>query len=306
MRTARRAEQGVGLYACPAIYDILATPGTARELDRLQRLARRYCIPPARRPAAPGMAPSQPAPLWLEPACGSGRFVRLAAARSLRVMGFDREPAMVAYARAALTRRGLTKRARVFMADLTDFARLIRPGSLDFAFILDNTIRLLLSDAAMLTHFAQIACALRPGGIYAVGISLDPSGPTWDEDLWIGRRGACCVSQVVNYVPPALDTPRRERVISHVSIQRPRGVEHRDDAFELRTYTPCQWEGLVRRSALRCVASLDARGRPLAGRRLAYQIEVLASCTEAQTRLALVNRRGSRNRVENHDLDCRD
>src|SRR5512140_1066353 len=87
------------LYADPLVYDILATPGTARELNVLQRIASRWV-----EGANAGREPRR----WLEPACGTGRYLRLAAARGLRVTGFDASPAMVGYARATLARRGLS------------------------------------------------------------------------------------------------------------------------------------------------------------------------------------------------------
>jgi SAM-dependent methyltransferase len=290
----RTGERSEGLYGDPSVYDVLAAPGTARDLDLLQRIARRWCSPPARRPAPPGRPATHPSPLWLEPACGTGRFVRLAARRGIRAVGFDREPGMVAYAQASLRRRGLDRRARVCLADLSDFreAARISPAAIDFAFVLDNTLRLLPDDAGVLAHFAQIAAVLRGGGVYAVGISLRGEQEPPDEDLWQGRRGRCRVTQVVNYLPPPRRTARREWVVSHVTISRPRGQEHRDDLFALRSYTPRQWVNLLERSALQRVASLDGRGRPLAAGLPPYQIELLIGRGDTRPQPPLAATRG--------------
>jgi SAM-dependent methyltransferase len=265
------------LYADPVVYDILTTPGTARELDVLQRIARRWVAPAqagnggGRVDAAGGRLPER----WLEPACGTGRYLRLAAARGLLVTGFDASPAMVAYAHRSLKRRRLDRRAAVFAADLADFADRVRAGSFDFAYIPDNSLRHLPGERAALAHFAQIARVLRPGGAYAVGLSLSRYGQEPpDEDVWSGTRGRCRVSQVVNYLPPGPGS-RRERVIVHLVIERPGGEEHVDAAYDLHCWDEGQWGGLVGRSALRRVASLDARGRPVEGRVLPYQFEIL-------------------------------
>ena len=278
-----RAPSPVGprrLYDDPVVYDTLLAPGTARELDALYRVARWCTWPPARAPWPLAKRPSPNAPRWLEPACGTGRLLRLAAARGLRAIGFDREPAMVGYAREAIARRGLGRRAHVFHADLTDFADAVAPASVDFAFCTLNTLRHLPSDAALLAHFAQVARVLKPGAVYAVGLSLTRYGEeALDEDVWTARRGGLRVTQLASYLPPdaAAGRARRERVISHLVVAARGDEEHRDDAYDLRCYDERQWAAVVRRSALRRLESFAADGRPLAGRIAPYQIEALAS-----------------------------
>jgi SAM-dependent methyltransferase len=269
-----------GLYDDPGVYDTLLAPGTARELNALWRVARQWTRPPARAPWGPRGEPFAPAPRWLEPACGTGRLLRLAASRGLRALGFDRHADTVAYAREAIAREKLGRRAHVFQGDMGDFGGAVAPASVDFAFCTLNTIRHLTSDRALAAHLAQVAQVLRPGAAYAVGLSLTRYGEEpLDVDIWASRRGRLRVTQVVNYLPPdaALGRARRERVISHLLVDDGRRVEHRDDAYDLYCWSEAQWEAAVRRSPLRRLASLDALGRPLAGRVLPYQIEVLGS-----------------------------
>lgn len=259
-----------GIYDDPVVYDVLATPGTAAELDLLERLYRRFAPRPAgrRRPA------------WLEPACGTGRLLRGAARRGYRVTGIDRSPALAAYARRRLRRAGLARRARVLIGDMADVSGILPPASVDFAFIPDNSLRHLPDDASLDRHLAGMARVLRPGGVYVVGISLHHPGLDGpDEDVWTARRGRLRVTQLVQYLPPEPRGPRRrrERVISHLVIERPRGVEHRDDVYDLRSYTEQQWRAAVGRSPLRRVAGLDRWGRDRAGRVLPYQLEILAA-----------------------------
>ncbi len=253
-----------GLYADPMIYDILHTPNTATEVSALERIEAAFCSDST----ASGR-------LWFEPACGTGRYLRVAAGRGRRVAGFDLDPAMVEYARRRVP--------RCFVADMRDFAATaanagLPAGCVDFAFQPVNSIRHLEDDAGMLSHFAQMAAILEPGAVYAVGISL--TDYAWlfdDEDLWEGTRGRCHVSQLVNYLMPEPGTERAriETVISHLTVTRPRGQEHFDDRYDLRTYSREEWDTLIAGSALRHVGSFDAFGQPLGERLAPFQWEVL-------------------------------
>lgn len=262
------SEHRQGLYDDPALYDILYTPGTAAEVDALERIERQL-LPAGRR--------LREDRLWLEPACGTGRYLRVAARRGRKVAGFDREPAMLHYA------AGRLPAARLFEADLVEFSRAARKAglgsaSLDFAFITVNSLRHLGTDSAMLSHFKQMAELLRPGAVYVVGLSLTDYRWLWpEEDLWTAARGRCRVTQLINYLPPEPGTPRRrlERAISHLTVERPGATEHLDDAYDLRCYDRRQWRALLRQAPLEHVGSFDARGRPLPEGIWAYQLEAL-------------------------------
>jgi len=244
-----------GLYDDPAVYDILHTPGTAGEVDVLERIEAAW---------------GRPGGKWYEPACGTGRYLRVVLGRGKRVAGYDIDPGMVAYARRRLGRR-------VRVAAMTDTeAPGGLPGSVGLAFNLVNTVRHLDTDRDLLAHLSQVAQLLEPGGIYVVGISLtDYATAAPEEDLWEAARGRCRVTQLVNYLPPAAGS-RTETVVSHLMVERPRGTEHRNDRYGLRCYDRGQWRRVVARSALRRVASLDGRGRPLPDGPANYQLEVLA------------------------------
>jgi len=205
--------------------------------------------------------------------------MKVAAGRGRRVAGFDIDPAMITYA----ARRPALKNARLFRAGFTDFVAPARRAgiskmSVDFAFNPVNSLRHLENDRAVLIHFEQMATILKPGALYVLGISLTDYG--WlepEEDLWEGTRGRCRVQQLVNYLPPEPGTKRGrlETVISHLTITRPRGAEHRDATYDLRTYDKKQWRALVRKSALEHAGSFDGTGLPLKDRALPYQLEVL-------------------------------
>ena len=68
---------------------------------------------------------------------------------------------------------------------------------------------------------------------------------------------------------------RAETVISHLTITRPTGEEHRDDRYDLRCYDRRQWRRLLDRSRLKHLAGCDASGEPFKRGLPNYQIEVL-------------------------------
>lgn len=269
-----------GLYDDPVVYDILHTPGTAGEVEGLARMWRRWCSP---RRAGRGEGGAHARPVWLEPACGTGRYLRLAARRGFRVLGVDRSPGMIRYARRRLARMGIARRADLRVGDMTSLPADWR-GRVDFAFNLINTIRHLPTDAAVLAHLRSVARVLRPGGVYAVGLTLTAYGMEFpSEDVWEGRRGLCRVKQVVDYIPPISpreERARAERVISHVMITRGVGraarTEHRNSRYTLRTYGRRQWESLIARSPLRIAATVDESGRVLHVTPGGYAIWLLA------------------------------
>lgn len=268
-----KSEGHAEFYKDAALYDILHRPGTAEEVTFLQRLHARYGLGPRSGP-------------WLEPACGTARLARLAAARAQPVAGFDLEPAMVVYARDHTPPRD-RPRTHFFQARMEDFHTALPkrgPWSrFSLAFNLINTIRHLHSDRAMLDHFEAVARVLKPGGLYAVGISLSLYAIEQEtEDVWQGTRGRCKVSQVVQYIPPecppnrARGGNRLERVISHLTITRPRGEEHQDSAYSLRTYDLQQWHALLRRSPFETRIVLGDDGTEIPPPKLGYAIWLLA------------------------------
>ncbi|MCA9311231.1 MAG: class I SAM-dependent methyltransferase [Phycisphaerales bacterium] len=222
----------------------------------LQDIAARHCGTDVYRRGRRRDARRQPH--WYEPACGTGRYLRVAASRGLRVTGVDASPHMVRYATDIFQKRGL--RGHFIEGDMCT----VQPDlPVDFAFCLINSIRHLPSDRAILTHLETIGTALRPGGIYAVGIGLtsyEEEMPT--EDVWTGARGRCRVTQVVQYLP-ASRARRKELAISHLTITTPRRETHVDNIYELRSYDLAQWLRVLRRSPLEMVDVVDERGDSL-------------------------------------------
>lgn len=256
-------------YDDPAIYDILHTPGTAEEVDGLMRIARRYA--PLRRPRR-----------WIEPACGSGRYLRVLAARGERALGFDLSEAMVEYARSRCDRLA-HRRARLAVAPMESFADLLSiEREFEVAFNLINSIRHLPSEPAMRRHLAQMRRSLVEGGIYIVGISISAYGlEAASEDVWEARRGSCHLRQLVSYLPPegqrgrAAPHARVERVISHMTITTPSGEREITSTYDLFCYDLAQWRRVVRDAAFDIIACVDESGRPTPEPEIGYALFVL-------------------------------
>lgn len=238
-----------GFYDDPAWYDILHTPGTASEVSGLEIMHERF-------------APRTRMRHWLEPACGTGRYLRVAAARGVRTTGVDLSARMLEYARASFDRRGL--RGAFIESGMESFD--VRTEH-HMAFCLINSVRHLMTDRAMLAHFRSIFAALRARGVYVLGVSLsDPGREMPSEDVWKARRGSCEVHQLVNYLPAdgvSGERGRRELVISHLRVTTPSRVRVLDHTYALRTYTPRQWASLLRRAGVEIRAIVDERGGDL-------------------------------------------
>lgn len=255
-------------YFMPLVYDVLHEPGTAAEVRGLSRIARRFVK--SKGPAAR---------TWLEPACGTGRYLRAAARHGIRTIGFDLAHEMVSYAQSRVPS------ATIFPAPMERFARRVPKASVGFAFNMINTIRHLPSDQAMLAHFRDMSRVLASGGVYVVGLSLTAYGneiPT--EDIWVGKRAGMTVRQVVQYLPPESrrgPRARHEACICHMTItKRSRNRVEEEDldfTYHLRCYSLEQWHKLIDRSPLRVLATIDERGKDLPPAEPGYSIFVLTA-----------------------------
>jgi SAM-dependent methyltransferase len=212
---------------------------------------------------------------WLEPACGSGRYLRELAGRGIRCTGFDLDDGMLGYARQALRAAGHSRRVRLVRADMAAFADAL-DDRFAVAFNPVNTFRHLHRARDAASHLREIARALLPGGLYLVGMSFSRYGEEEaTEDVWTARRDGIAVRQIVQYLPPERDT-RRETVISHLQVDRSGGREYLDSTYTLRSYDLAQWKGLVRRSPLRRVGAIDDLGNVVTDDiETNYQIEIL-------------------------------
>lgn len=252
-------------YADPLIYDVLHSPGTTDDITALLRMVRKH---------RPGMQRSGEGPLtFLEPACGSGRYLLALAAKGYRGVGFDLLEDMVTYAKGKAKREGAKTESLLtyFAADMTDFTRGQSDAwwvkeKVDIAFNFINTIRHIDSDLGLQDHLRCVTSVLAQGGLYYVGISLcDYGNEDITEDMWEGTGQGLHVHQVVQYLPCQGGSgagERDERVISHMTITDDRGHErHIDSNYILRGYSREEFERAVRESGMKVRCYMESDGR---------------------------------------------
>ncbi len=273
-----KKDEGSGqarLYGMPLAYEVLHWKGTGKEVRGLARMARKFVKDPAKRDG-----------VWLEPACGTGRYLRVAnqlgCARTC--IGVDLSEELMAFGRAAMS-ADERRRVRLIQGDMTKLEEVVKPRSVDFAFNLINTIRHVKSDAAMVKHLKGVKQALRPGGVYVVGLSLSWYGveePT--EDVWTGTLQGLKVLQTVQYLPAAGGKSARDRmeqVLSHLQMSEGRGKRAKmwdvDDRYELLSFNLEEWMGAVGRAGLKVIASVDEAGNEIPPAEPGYSIFVLCA-----------------------------
>lgn len=213
-------------YDVPRLYDVVFDVGTAQEADFLEAAARRYGIADGRRA--------------LEPACGSGRLVAELARRGWNVRGFDRNEHMLAYARQRLARAGLS--ADVVTGDMADFTV---PHPVDLAHCLVSTFKYLLDEDSARSHFASVARALAPGGIYVLGLHLTSYDRMLDErERWVETRDGITVTSDMRVGRPNRKT-RLEPVVTRITEVEGSTTREYEATWNFRTYGAGQLRALI-------------------------------------------------------------
>jgi SAM-dependent methyltransferase len=254
------------LYVHPSWYDTLHTPGTAWEVDVLQDLARRHT--PAR---------SRGKRMWLEPGCGSGRYVRLLARRGQTCVGVDMSAEMVRYAAG----RARSAREQYVQGDMRRMHELPLGARVDVCFCLHNTIRHLQRDADIAQHLRSVGRVLAPGGVYIVGTSL-AEGPDLQpaETAWQGKRGTLHVREAMQFEGVRGARGRWvERASGVVLVSRGRTmIASIDVGYMLWTGGVARWKRILTRAGMREIDVTDAHGRSVSDTRASgtgYLLRVL-------------------------------
>lgn len=236
-------------YDSPRHYDMVYADYTKPETRFLEAMLARHG-PPARGPRR-----------ILEPACGSGRLVESLARRGHRVWGFDLNSRQLAHARDRLVRRGL--RAKLWPDELARFRLPRGAAGFDLAHCLVSTFKYLLSERAAVSHLRKVAAALRPGGLYVLGLHLtDYRQSAPDHERWSATRGA---TRVVSdtWSAPANRRTRTEAMRTRMRIREGARAWVTETDWVFRTYGPGQLRALLRKApALEVVACHDFRYDP--------------------------------------------
>lgn len=213
-------------YDYPQYWDLAFRDETAGEIRLIEAVKDRYCGGQVTR--------------VLEPGCGGGRLIVELAARGYEAIGFDLNAIALNYLRKKLRRRGLS--AEVFQGDMSRF-EVSRP--VDLAINPVNTFRHLVTEQAARSHLECIADCLRTGGVYLLGLHLEPD-EEYDAvvERWTAKHGKTQVTTTVR----VLDIDAENRVENVRFSLRVRSGE-RDLRFRsdhhLRLYTAREIRDLV-------------------------------------------------------------
>ncbi|MCC5828108.1 MAG: class I SAM-dependent methyltransferase [Phycisphaeraceae bacterium] len=210
-------------YADPLYYDLIFDVGTEEESGFLDAAVRRYG-----RSRAPT---SRRTLVGYEPACGSGRLLAAMAARGYRVLGSDLSEGMLDYARRKLERAKL--KAGLLQGDMST----VQPPELvDFAWCLVSTFKYLLTHEQAIKHLTTIGRALRPGGIYILGLHLsDYDRLLKTHERWTASSEGIDVVCNIQGWPPDPKT-RLEHVRTRLRVNDHGRKRNLQTEWDFRTY----------------------------------------------------------------------
>ncbi len=216
------------LYDFPKYYDLLFGSDWKTEFDFLRACFAKHAGRKVRR--------------LFEPACGTGRLLAKFAEAGYEVAGNDLNEKAVAYCNARLVRMGFP--ASAVVGDMADF-RLRRKA--DAALNTINSFRHLPDETAAEAHLQCMAAALRPGGVYVLGLHLTPTGkPECSEESWSARRGNLAVASHMWSID--IDRRRRrERIGMTLDVHTPRRQFQLNEEMIFRTYSAAQFRRLLGR-----------------------------------------------------------
>lgn len=218
-------------YDTPLYYDIIFDADTPREGAFLETMWERHGTGSRTR-------------RLLEPACGSGRLLREMAARGWQVHGFDGSSRMLDFARERMRQAGL--KARLWEDWMQSFT--VPAGArYDFAHCLVSTFKYLLTEADAQACLARVAAALKPGGLFVLGLHLTPPAAVAREEheRWSGSRDGIQVVCNTHTWPPAPRT-RKEALRTRLKITHDGRTHTQETRWHFRTYTAAQLRRLLR------------------------------------------------------------
>ena len=181
------------IYDHPKYYDLVFGADCAAEVNFVTECARAYLGRPMRR--------------VFEPACGTGRLLFWLAKRGYDVSGLDLNEKAIAYCNARLTRHGFPPSA--WVADMCGFGARRRS---DLAMNTINSFRHVGSESAARAHLDCMAEAIRPGGLYLLGVHLTPHSGTTERNRIVGGAAGAPFGQHAHVDRRAGPPPTRRAV----------------------------------------------------------------------------------------------
>ncbi len=226
------------LYDFPKYYDLVYGSDWKAEFDFLEDCFERH---------ADGVVER-----LFEPACGTGRLLIKFAEAGYDVAGVDLNPKAIDYCNARLDRAGYPP--STFVGDMCAFqidgqidgrtdGR--TDGPVDAAFNTINSFRHLGTQKQAHDHLQCVANALRPGGLYVLGLHLTPTVvEPIQEESWSARRGNLSVLSRMWVIDLNL-RKRCETVGVTFDVYTPSRQFRIEDEIDFRTYTFRQMGSLL-------------------------------------------------------------
>lgn len=219
-------------YDTPLYYDIVFDDGTGREADFLEGALAKHGGGRGGR--------------LLEPACGSGRLVLEMARRGWDVSGFDGNANMIAFARERLASAGL--KAGLWEDWMQSFTlpKGVK-GSFDMAHCLVSTFKYLHAEKDAAECLRRVAAALRPGGLFFLGVHLtDYDRCGFEHERWVAKRGK--IEVICNTRTwPADPRTRLEKLRTRLKVTDAGRTHTQETHWQFRTYNATQLKVLLRK-----------------------------------------------------------
>lgn len=179
----------------------------------------------------------------LEPACGSGRLVIEMARRGWDVAGFDGNERMLDFAQERLKKEGL--KARLWPDWMQSFTT-PKKDHYDLAHCLVSTFKYLHTEADARACLQRVCSALKPGGIFVLGLHLsDYTTAKEEHERWKARRDDIEVVCNTHTWPPDRQT-RLEALRTRLKISHQGRSHIQETRWQFRTYDARQMKALLR------------------------------------------------------------
>ncbi|MEQ9409381.1 MAG: class I SAM-dependent methyltransferase [Fuerstiella sp.] len=177
-----------------------------------------------------------------EPACGTGRLLIKLAQAGYEVAGNDLNEKAIDFCNDRLQRFGFARSTSV--QDMADFRV---KKKFDAAFNLINTFRHLPDEKSAQAHLECMSAALKKGGLYALGIHLEPTeGTRMEEESWSARRGNLAITSYM--WSRGIDRRKRmEHLGITLDIYTPTSHRRIVDHMDYRTYKHAQFRSLLKK-----------------------------------------------------------
>ena len=218
------------LYDLPEVYDVAFAWDLSQEISFFKQVFETYVPFPVQH--------------VLEPACGTGRFLRTLPTHGFHVTGYDSNPTMLRYAEDSIASAGCEESVRTLLANMISADV---PGDFDAAFNSINSIGYLHSDEDIVSHLRGTGASLREGGVYIVHLNFAHEGEVPGGDRWTMERGGISVETWWRVLREDRET-KLSHQISSFEVERDGRLERFDDRHTLRLWLFSDLEDLVRRS----------------------------------------------------------